>query len=192
MFSTYFVETVACYLILSWNGCSFAYLGVVISHPLLEVNVQFTAVIISLGQILVNASSIEGMPVAVAFATSLSEPELSSHRHCLGAWARVVRVPRQPALPFGDMPCAQQGSFLAPAPAQNTSVSKPLFLGRAQLHSERAIASRSSRAMSSCCRESLQEPASALLEQRLGDAPVPVANSRKPVVCETSRVSPFY
>lgn len=41
MSSTHFVETVACYLFLSGSECSFAYCGIVTSHRLLEIKIEF-------------------------------------------------------------------------------------------------------------------------------------------------------
>lgn len=41
MSSTCFVETVACYLFLSGSECSVAYCGIVTSHRLLEIKIEF-------------------------------------------------------------------------------------------------------------------------------------------------------
>lgn len=122
LFSTYFVETVACYLIRSWNGCSFAYRGVVTSHLLLEENIQFTPVIISPGQILVNASGLEEIPVVVPFTTSLSELSLLTPAllWCFGMCSAGTKAPspslwRHALCPAGLLP--------SPSPGLNTSVS---------------------------------------------------------------------
>lgn len=91
IFSTHFVETVACYLFLSGSECSLAYCGVVTSHLILEIKVGF--------------HSNDKFPSANACESAQSK---GNHKGtCHSSLLRTVGL-------SGLLPWMQQSFFLAP------------------------------------------------------------------------------